>query len=120
MSCNHLHFSNLIALSSLPCSSAYDTHDLDNAHDCGQGPETQDDRRHLCIGQREATECDQMGHQVERRSHIPGDSQPEWDGDSTEQLRGDSEPRDPQTEAYVYRDVPEWKDHRQRGAQRAV
>lgn len=120
MSFNYLHFSNLIALSVLLNSSAYDTIDLDNAHDCGQAPETQDDCRHLCISQREAPKCDQMGNQVEGRSHFPGDSQPKRDGDSTEQLRGGTESRDPQTEAHMYRDVPKWKDHRLCGAQRAM
>lgn len=110
----------MIALSFRLYSSAHDTYDFDNAHDCGQGSETQDDCCHLCVSQWEATKCDQMGHQVERRSHFPGDSQPKWDSDCTEQLCGDTEPRDPQTEAYVYCDVPKWKDHRQRGAECAV
>ena len=101
-------------------SPAYDTYDPDNPHNCGQAHEAQDDCRHLYIGQWEAPKCDQMGHQVEGWSHFPGDSQPKWHCDGEEQLRGGAEPRDPQTEADVYRDVPEWKDHRERGAQRAV
>lgn len=120
MSVNDLHFSNLIALSCLLRSSADDTHDLDNTQACGQGPEKQDDCCHLRISQWEAPKCDQMGHQVEGRSNFPGDSQPKRDGDSTEQLRGGTKPRNPQTEAYMYCDVPKWKDHRQRGAERAV
>lgn len=46
-----------------------------------------------------------MGHQVEGRSDLPGDSQPERNGDRPEQLRVDTEPRDPQTEADVHRDL---------------
>lgn len=94
-----MHFTHLTALSFLPCSPAHDTYDLDYAHDRGQGPETQDDRRHLRVSQWEAPERDQMGDHVEGRSHFPGDPQPKRDGDSTEQLRDSAEPRDPQTEA---------------------
>lgn len=61
-----------------------------------------------------------MGHPVEGRSDLPGDSQPEWNRDRSEQLRVDTESRDPQTEADVHCVLPEWKDHRQRGAERAV
>lgn len=61
-----------------------------------------------------------MGHQVEGRSDLPGDSQPERNRDRSEQLHVDTEPRDPQTEADVHCDLPERKDHRKRGAERAV
>lgn len=61
-----------------------------------------------------------MGHQVEGRSDLSGDSQPERNRDRSEQLRVDTEPRDPQTEADVHCDLPEWKVYRERGAERAV
>lgn len=101
-------------------SSAYDTHDIDNPHHRSQSPEEEDDCCHLRVSQREAAQRHQMGHQVEGRSDLPGDSQPERNRDRPEQLRVDTEPRDPQAEADVHRDLQKWKDHRQRGAERAV
>lgn len=115
-----LEFSSLIILTFLLYSSAYDAYDLDDAHDCGQGPETKDDCGHLCISQWEAPKCDQMGHQVEGWIHFAWTPRPKWDGDSVEQLYGDTEPWDPQTEAHMYRDLSKREDHRQRGAQCAM
>lgn len=120
MSVNGVHCIYLIVLTCLLCSSADDPHDLGNIHHCGQGREKQGDCCHLCISEWEAPKRDQMGNQVERRSQILGDSQPERDGDSVEQIRGCTEPRDPQAEADMRCDVPGRKIHRQRGAERAV
>lgn len=110
----------LIAPSFLLFSSADDTHDIDNPHHRRQGPEEEDDCCHLRVSQWQASQRHQMGHQVEGRGHLPGDPQPERNRDRSEQLRVGTEPRDPQTEADVHRDLPERKDHRQRGAERAV
>lgn len=101
-------------------SSTNDADDAHHSHDRGEGATAQDDGRDVRVGQREARERDQMGHEVEGRSVVPGDPQPERDDDNTEQLYGHTEPGDPQAEADVYRDVPERQDLRQRGAQRPV
>lgn len=110
----------MLPLVSCPRSSPDDAHDIDHAHHRRQGPEAEDDCGHLRVGQREAAKCDQVGHPSEGGGHLPGDSQPERDGDSAQQLRGGAEPRDPQAEAHLHRHVPEWEDYRQRGSERAV
>lgn len=87
-------------------SSTHNADDAHHPHDRGKGATAQDDRRDVCVGQREAPERDQMGHEVEGRSVFPGDPQPERDDDDKEQLYGHTEPGDPQAEADVYRVVP--------------
>lgn len=110
----------MFPLLSRPRSSPNDAHVADYAHHRRQGPEAGDDCGHLHVSQREAAQCDQMGHPAEGQGHLPGDSQPERDGDGAQQLHGGAEPRDPQAEAHLHRHVPEREDYPERGSERAV
>lgn len=102
-----LEFQQLNCFFLLFLSSAYDAHDIDNPHHRRQAPEEEDDCCYLRVSQWEASQRHQMGHQVEGRSVLPGDSQPQWNRDRSEQLHVDPQPRDPQAEADVHRDLPE-------------
>ena len=71
-----MSFNLSVFLPSSPHSSTCDTYDTDHAYHRGPSPEAKDDSGHLSVSQWQTSECDQVGDEVEGRSHLPGDPEP--------------------------------------------